>query len=171
MSKIASRYGVTVADIKKWNKLKSNKLRRGQKLKINIVETVAAPPVTQPDKTAEQPTQTPELATDSATDSATVNTTSETLTDTVADVAPVTPAVPEKAAPAPKAVKEKPKATPKKSESRSKSKTKTHTVAKGETLWKIAKSNGISVEQLQKANGLNSKSKIRPGQKLKIPRK
>jgi membrane-bound lytic murein transglycosylase D len=35
ISMIARKYGVTVADIKKWNKLKSSKLMRGQKLKVS----------------------------------------------------------------------------------------------------------------------------------------
>lgn len=43
-----------------------------------------------------------------------------------------------------------------------------HVVAKGDTLEKIAKKYGVTIESIQKLNGLKSKSTIRKGQKLKI---
>lgn len=48
--------------------------------------------------------------------------------------------------------------------------TVTHTVSTGETLWGIARSYGVSVKQICALNGLNSKKRIRPGQKIHIPR-
>ncbi|MGE7765629.1 LysM peptidoglycan-binding domain-containing protein [Peribacillus sp. NPDC096540] len=45
-----------------------------------------------------------------------------------------------------------------------------HTVKSGNTLWKVANQYGISVSELQKENKLTS-SKIKVGQKLKIPQK
>ncbi len=50
-------------------------------------------------------------------------------------------------------------------------KTTTHKVQKGETLWKISQKYGTTVEKLQKLNGLNAKSKIQIGQRLKVPAK
>lgn len=47
--------------------------------------------------------------------------------------------------------------------------TRTHTVRNGESLWTIARRNDTSVRALQRANGLGSRSSIRPGQKLRIP--
>jgi LysM repeat protein len=44
-----------------------------------------------------------------------------------------------------------------------------HTVRTGETPSSIARKYGVSVAQLQKANGLGSGSVIRPGQKLVLP--
>lgn len=44
----------------------------------------------------------------------------------------------------------------------------THTVKKGDVLGKIALRYGVKVSDLQRWNKLNSKSVIRPGQKLKI---
>ena len=41
-------------------------------------------------------------------------------------------------------------------------------VRKGDNLYKIAKNNGISVEQLKKDNGIDEKSKLFQGMKLKI---
>ena len=40
ISQVARRYGVSVAQIKKWNGLRSNKLKRGQSLKINTYKKV-----------------------------------------------------------------------------------------------------------------------------------
>jgi LysM repeat protein len=44
-----------------------------------------------------------------------------------------------------------------------------YTVKEGDTLWKIAIENNTSIEAIKKANNLK-KSKIFPGQKLKIPK-
>lgn len=46
---------------------------------------------------------------------------------------------------------------------------KTYTVKKGDTLYDIARKNKITVAKLKKANKISS-NKIKPGQKLKIPR-
>jgi membrane-bound lytic murein transglycosylase D len=44
-----------------------------------------------------------------------------------------------------------------------------HTVKSGDTLWDIARQyDGVTVEQIKKLNKLNNKSRIMPGQKLKI---
>ena len=44
-----------------------------------------------------------------------------------------------------------------------------YTVKSGDNLWDIAKKfDGVTVEQLKKLNGLNSKGAIKVGQKLKI---
>lgn len=56
----------------------------------------------------------------------------------------------------------KPKPAPK-----AKSKYKTHTVKRGETLWRIAQHHKVSVDQLRKWNNLKS-NEIFPGQKLRI---
>jgi len=44
-----------------------------------------------------------------------------------------------------------------------------HSVQKGDTLWGIARSYGVSVPQLAAANGLTTQSTISVGAKLKIP--
>ena len=43
-----------------------------------------------------------------------------------------------------------------------------HTVKSGDNLWDISKKYGVSVEQIRKLNGLDSKSILKIGQKLKI---
>jgi membrane-bound lytic murein transglycosylase D len=43
------------------------------------------------------------------------------------------------------------------------------TVRKGDTLQKVARRAGVSVAALRKANGLSSKSRVRAGQRLRLP--
>ena len=45
--------------------------------------------------------------------------------------------------------------------------TMTHTVKSGDNLWDLSKKYGVSVEQIRKLNGLNSKSILKVGQKLR----
>jgi membrane-bound lytic murein transglycosylase D len=43
-----------------------------------------------------------------------------------------------------------------------------HVVQKGDTLWDIAKRNGLSVQELKELNGLGNQSELKIGQKLKV---
>lgn len=139
LSKIAKRYGVTVSDIKKWNKLKSNKLKRGQKLRINTYQRVAKP---------KQEKDNQERADKSRNDS--------TLTannDSVSNSSETKGQTSPKAKPA----------------NDKKPKYRYHTVKKGESLSKIAnKYRGVSIADIKRANGITG-TKIKAGQKLKIP--
>ena len=44
-----------------------------------------------------------------------------------------------------------------------------HTVRRGESLWTIARRYDTSVRRIQAANGMGSRNRIRPGQRLVIP--
>jgi LysM repeat protein len=44
-----------------------------------------------------------------------------------------------------------------------------HTVRKGETITSIARRYGVAVTSVLHENGLGSRSKIYPGQKIKVP--
>jgi len=44
-----------------------------------------------------------------------------------------------------------------------------HIVTRGDSLWLIARKYGVSVEALRRANGLQGRSLIKPGQRLTIP--
>jgi LysM repeat protein len=60
ISTIARKYGVTVADLKKWNKLPSNKLKRGQRLKVTapfkakVEEVTSQSAVTSPESSTNE---------------------------------------------------------------------------------------------------------------------
>jgi LysM repeat protein len=47
----------------------------------------------------------------------------------------------------------------------------TYTVAKGDSLWSVAKKNHLSVSELAKANNISTGTAIKPGRKLIIPGK
>ncbi|HEX5725288.1 MAG TPA: transglycosylase SLT domain-containing protein [Longimicrobiaceae bacterium] len=46
---------------------------------------------------------------------------------------------------------------------------RSHTVRRGESLWTIARRHDTSVAALKRANGMGSRSTIRPGQRLRLP--
>ncbi len=94
LSVIASRHGVSTSDIKRWNGLKSDRIKVGQKL--------------------------------------TIKGGSSAPTTRTASV-----------------------------------KTATYTVKAGDTLWEIARKNGVTVDSIKRTNGLRSNS-LKPGQKLRI---
>lgn len=177
LASIARKYGVTVASIRSANKI-GNKVRRGQKLKINTykrtyISTPAAPTTAPCDTTAAAPVDSiavPAVPIDSvsvepaATDTITVSNAVEELVETVtnsAEVAPAPAPAPATTTPAPAAPRQRQQqqATP-----------QIHTVKSGESLYRISVKYGTTVEAIKNANGLTS-DKIHPGQKLKIPAK
>lgn len=162
LSGIAKKYGVSVSDIKKWNGLRKNSVPRGRNLKINTYERVR---VEKPASETAPETNTSDCIAEASSDA------EKTVTETVAAVASDT---------AKKAKKSAATATPtrqKKQSASSSTKTSTkskggftnHKVKKGESLYRIAKAKGTTVEAIQKANGMSG-SAIREGQTLKIPR-
>lgn len=161
LSGIAKKYGVSVSDLKKWNRLRKNSVPRGRNLKINTYERVYVGKPAVPE-------------TDSKPDAVAANSSSTALADaatseTVTEPAVAAPApAPEKVAPAaPK--KEKAKSKSVASSSKKKSGFTNHKVKHGESLYRIAKAKGTTVEAIRKANGISG-SNIREGQILKIPR-
>ncbi len=44
-----------------------------------------------------------------------------------------------------------------------------HVVQPGETLWRIATQNGLTVDELARANGISDPTQIRVGQELRVP--
>ncbi len=47
----------------------------------------------------------------------------------------------------------------------------TYVVKSGDTLWKISQHNGVTINELAKANNISSNTRLRIGQVLKIPKK
>ncbi len=139
LRKIAARYDVDADDIKKWNGLRSNKLKRGKTLKIiKFTRTCITP-----NDTTQNSTNAPVVAGSTAADT-------------------IKPATKKETKPVYQETKPKKKET--------KPKYITHKVRKGESLGKIANKYGVTVKQIQRANNIKG-TKIKAGQRLKIPKK
>lgn len=153
LSAIASKYGVTTREIKRWNNLSSNKLHRGTRLKIKQREFVPAPKqeqeieITSPAiaDTAITDTQTIVLPTDTILDSNVPNIITDNAIDSDSDNKSQENVTHEPAA-------------------------RTHRVAKGETLFAIAKKYNTTIDKIKAANNLTSNN-LNIGQRLKIPAK
>ncbi len=170
LNRIARKYGVTAASIRKTNKI-GRKVRRGQKLRINTYKRrYITPEQETPTDSTEITIQTPPA--EAVTDIKPIPQT----TDTIADAKNTEEPTDEsrrvaQAMTGSKNKQEKVKANKPVPEKKPKeSKPKTHTVVKGENLSKIAKKYGVTVNAIRDANGLKGDN-IRAGQKLKIPAK
>lgn len=153
LAKIARKYGVSQAEIKRTNRI-GNKVRRGQTLKINTYRRRFIPAA------AEVPADSTQTGAIQQPDS--IQTGNPTPVSEAPDVAPERPntEVPVKSV------------TPK-TESRrrtTEAKPVTHTIARGENLGRIAAKYGVTVEQLRKANNIKGDN-IKAGDKLTIPAK
>lgn len=186
LTKIAKKYGITVAQLRKYNRIGKKGAKQGQKLKIVTVERrykpAPAPELEQKTETTATP-DTIAVATETvATDSVSVVPATEMPVDSIADANEVVNAfaVDETPTQQPKEEKKadnnkkKAKAEPKKTEAKKaeapKPKNVTHTVRRGDNLSKIAKKYGVTVAAIKRANNMAGDN-IQSGQKLKIPQK
>lgn len=154
---IAKMYAVSATDIKRWNKLRRGKVKEGDELVIEVVEhvtpdevrIVAAPEVEQ--VLAKDTEQT--LASNDTEKSQTKSETKQQPTAPVKKQTTQTPA--------------KPKENTQKTKSQT---TTTYKVKKGDTLAKISRIYGTTVEAIQAANGMKN-TNLQIDQVLKIPAK
>lgn len=150
IGKIAKKYGVTISQIKKWNGLRSNTIKRGAKLKI--IERELLPQVTkdpEPKENKKPQSNAVEIVIDTA-QTAPVDTIVATPSDTVpTQTEIIVPSEPEQA---PGQADEP----------------VYHRVSKGESLFRIAKQYGVTIDAIKEANNLSS-TKLSIGQKLIIP--
>lgn len=166
MSSIARRYGVSLWSLRHANG-NIRKPRRGQTLKVITTERVFKPTATPPPE-GDNLLVKQENPADSALVAAAPLQTPETVPagkDTEASDAPgAAPAKTE--APAKKKATQAPK---KKKKTPAKPKTKTVTARNGDSLERIARKNGTTVNALKKLNGLTGKNPvIQPGQKIRV---
>lgn len=148
LGKIASKYGTTVAALKKANNLKNNNLRVGQNIKVRVREQVKVYRKVEIDSA--------EMA----------------EADSLAVSAAVAPATEKpKSAEKPKEDRKKKKAEPVREEDENEydNYTGTHRVKSGESLYIIAENYGITVNDLKEANNLRNNN-LKAGQKLKVPK-
>ncbi len=139
---IAERYGVRVSDIRSWNSLRRNAVRKGQKLRVET--TMAVADTQQPAKSSTRSNAA----------------TSAGPTTKAASSASTTAASRSKTTSAKTSTKKTTKAA----------KPVEHTIKNGESLTTIAKKHGVTVEELRKANNLKGDA-IRAGATLKVPAK
>ncbi|MBP3254376.1 MAG: transglycosylase SLT domain-containing protein [Bacteroidales bacterium] len=151
-SSIARRYGVSVSDLRKWNKkIKKNNLTRGTMLTVK--QRVA---VEKKVSTQQQDNKQESIVEQKITENENAGNKKESTVNVPQNKTQKT----EVAAQQKKNTKEK----------KAPAQTKTHTVKSGETIAKIAAKYKVSEAQILKANNLNQNSakKIQPGQKLRI---
>lgn len=170
LTKIANKYGITIAQIKKYNKV-GKSVKRGKKLKIVTVERKYRPA---PEPEAVSPESPAAPADTSAVSVISNDSITSAPNDSVAGVSDVAnafakPAVKQEEAKAEKKVTQTPKKTEAK-KAAAKPKTVTHTVRRGDNLSKIAKKYGVTVAAIKRANNMAGDN-IQAGQKLKIPQK
>lgn len=158
LSSIAKKYGVTTASIRSANKI-GNKVRRGQRLKINTYQRRYITP------SAAAQTDTTTMSTDSTVVIAAVN--DSIATDSTAASDRVSTAMntstQQQAQNTQQQVQKQPKQP-----AQEQPKTRTHKVKRGESLSKIASRYGVTVKAIKEANGLKNDN-IQVGQRLKIP--
>lgn len=175
MSSIAKRYGVSLWSLKNANGNKRT-ARRGETLKVVTTERTFKSNSGEPTPPAEGDdllvkNEQPKADTDFS-----AVTESEVASPVATTEASDSVATPVAAAPAPEvkpAAPAKPAAAPakKKAQNQKKKKdtTKTVTAKSGDSLARIAKKNGTTVEQLKKLNGLKGANPtIQPGQKIRV---
>ncbi len=185
LTKIARKYGVTVGQLRRTNKI-GKSVKPGRKLKIVTTQrrykpTPAPEPEIEKTETTENtdsisfnnnslPASESTPADSIATDTVGVTRTQEVASafSNAGDVEKTDTKTDNKKVTSEKNNTRK-KTNTKKSE-QAKPKTTTHTVRKGENLSKIAKRHGVSVQAIRNANNLKN-DRINVGQKLKIPLK
>lgn len=174
---IARQYGVSATDIKRWNKLRRGKVKEGDRLVIEQRDAVNPSTV----KTVAATTPAPAPARRQAKPAETVPPPAKVAQPEKAQVPP----------PANRRSQERASVPPRKTDSARQStgkkttdtasgkkrnqaaaKPKDYTIKQGDNLEKIARANGTTVAELQKANNMKpGDTKIQIGKSLKIPPK
>ncbi len=158
LSAIARKYGVSATNVKKWNNMRSGKVKAGQKLVIEVLErdnsavaSAAVSPSTESAEPAASAVNNGDAQTDSPTADSSVKSMPKTKASTMPVKEPVTKAKPAAATTAP-------------------ARPTTYKVRKGDTLDKIAKRYSTSAAAIRKANGMAAgDSRIWAGKTIKLP--
>lgn len=173
LTKIARKYGVTVAEIRKYNRI-GKSVKAGQKLKIVSTRRVYKPKVEEVKQDLPEPEPTDSLTSEvSLPADSTITVPADSVTAAViVGAAFNTTEEPAKVEelPAKKPVVEKNKTTAnnKTKKEVTPAKPRYHKVKKGENLTVIAQKYGTTVDKIKKANNLKNNN-IQAGQRLTIP--
>ncbi len=142
LGRIAARYHVSVSQIKRWNGLRNNNLRIGQRL---VIYRRGVPPATTPVSSSKASSNASTSAASSSKVTASGSQPSGDVSQTSSKVMPA-------------------------SQSAAKGTYYEHTIKAGETLYQIAKNYpGVSADDIMKYNGISSR--IKPGMKIRIPKR
>lgn len=171
LSGVAHRYGVTVSEIKSWNKLRSTTLQKGQNLSIRTITTVRNPKsqLTNPlePKKVDEATASDNVPTDNVdlnnlTEDQEYYVEKDANGNIIKRLVKVNPSTNVSAAkPVVQSTTSKPTVA--------KPKAILYTVQSGDTLWAISqKYKGLSLDKLKADNGLTNKSVLKKGQVIKI---
>jgi len=165
---IAGQYGVSVQDLRTWNRLKTDSVRRGTRLKLRTGEAGVAAPAPASDRTADAASGAPASSTEGP-----IAATASTRHTVTPLAAPITPASDAAAAPsvAPATRSSGGRSVAAKAHAGTRGRSAaTHVIVvrPGSTLSEMAQQHGVSVRELMKLNGLRS-SRVRAGQKLRVP--
>ncbi len=168
LSGIAAKYSTSYQQIRKWNKLPSTKIMKGQKLLVYVTvpKKVAVKNVDVLDNEDETVTDANEGTVAVTESDSLVQPANRIPSDSVTAMKTISKPVAQKAvtkkAVTPVATTAKPPA----------SKLKQyvyHVVQPGDTLWSIAQRyDGISVDDLKRTNNIHNSKNLKPGTKLKI---
>ncbi|KOS07038.1 murein transglycosylase [Flavobacterium akiainvivens] len=154
---ISNKYGVSVAELKQWNKIKGNNIQVGQKLKIVKTITVTEPVVEEAIAEAPKKPETKTTAKDAKAKTADKDNTEDAIALNTAE-----------AEEAIAAVEAKPAIVKKQKDISTYEDARMYIVQKGDSLFSIAKKHpGVTVENLKNWNKINGNS-ITPGMKLKV---
>jgi len=160
LGEIASKYDVSIADLRKWNKIRGNNIQAGQRLKIQKT-TIISSPVKEEAIAAKDTKDTVITKTATVTanaKTAVASTDADTQTEGDATAAPT---VETKTA---VAVKE----PTRRSKEVNYEQERMYIVQKGDSLFSIARKHpGVTVENLKNWNKIQGES-IQPGMKLKV---
>lgn len=157
LGQLARKNGVSVQELKKWNRLKGSVIRPGQKLAIykNVKKTVPVKLVVEPSETvadlAPSHDVTDECETTSYDETAEPTAMAET--------------------PKPAMSNDAPRIEDKTQNTAGKKPYFIHVVQPGDTLWKIARQYELTPEQIKQLNNISNSNLLKKGSRIKIPQK
>jgi len=164
LGEIASKYDVSIADLRKWNKIKGNNIMAGQRIKIQktvILSTAVKEEAIAAKESKDKDIVTTKTASVTANAKTAVAANNDADTDNDNGDAAVTPAADAKTAIVAKEVTKRPKEYNYEQE-------RMYIVQKGDSLFSIARKHpGVTVENLKNWNKIQGES-IQPGMKLKV---
>lgn len=159
LSAIANRYGMSTAELKKLNRLRSNRIKPGQKLKVRLSRGGSS-----------SKSGRGRYGTYTVRKGATLSGIASRFGMSTSELKKLNRLKSNRIKPGQKLKVRSSGSRSRNTQSRSKQRYTSYTVRKGTTLSGIANRYGMSVKELKRLNGLKS-NRIKPGQKLKVKRR